>query len=238
MEVNEQNLFEISKEATRAIHEGAVIRLLAHDLRNYLQNLNAELSDLNLAASSALRKSPKYNRAINSIGKTTEKMRSLAQTISSYGRQEYRKESVDLIEILRNCCEILNPKLGRRRIDIRPNASHKIHFTVTCFKERLQVAFLSILTNSIEATRSDGLITVELRPVNSYFQVVIEDNGVGIPELDAQHLFEPSFTTKERFLGLGLSVSKEIIQKVHKGEISISSDWGKGTKVDIRIPTE
>jgi signal transduction histidine kinase len=69
----------------------------------------------------------------------------------------------------------------------------------------------------------------------SFLQVEIRDTGVGIPEKNLEHIFDPFFTSKDEGSGLGLSISHQIVQE-HGGYIVVESKVGKGTSFFINLP--
>ena len=84
-----------------------------------------------------------------------------------------------------------------------------------------------------------GTLTIEAKVVEHagrlYAQVTIKDSGSGIHEDIKKHIFDPFYTTKIQGMGLGLTLTKEIIE-AHGGEISVESKEGKGTTFIIRLP--
>ncbi|ASA54785.1 sensor histidine kinase [Vibrio gazogenes] len=110
---------------------------------------------------------------------------------------------------------------------------------------KLQQAFIHLIMNAFQSiTHTDGVICIRLEyetgvliPRKRNLCLSIQDNGKGISEEHLEHIFEPFFTTKQvgSGAGLGLSVAKEIIEE-HFGLISIESELGKGTQVEIRLP--
>lgn len=101
--------------------------------------------------------------------------------------------------------------------------------------------FLRIMSNIIlnaQQAKSDERplnISVGVESINKKIKIEIEDNGVGIPRERLERIFEPNFTTKNSGTGLGLTMVKRMIED-YKGEITITSEEGKGTKVVIIIP--
>ena len=95
--------------------------------------------------------------------------------------------------------------------------------------------------NSLESVENDGEIQVKLENIeregNNFIQVVIQDNGGGIPEENLGNIFNPFYTTKEKGIGLGLSMVKKIID-LHKGKIEVKSEPGKGTAFSIFLPLD
>ncbi len=116
---------------------------------------------------------------------------------------------------------------------------------VTLIKEDVQIncdfkwqveAFLNIVKNCIEHSKNDSNIFIEVDENNAYSQVTIEDNGGGIDDEDLPHIFEKFYKGKNsdnESSGIGLSLSKSIIEKSH-GYIDVESKVGKGTKFIIK----
>jgi signal transduction histidine kinase len=106
--------------------------------------------------------------------------------------------------------------------------------------EEVKQAFLNIVKNSLEAMGEGGelLIKTTLKPEPGVVEVVFIDNGIGMKEENLQFLFQPFFTTKPRGTGLGLAICERIIVERHRGKIQIQSQEGKGTTVNVELPTE
>ena len=94
----------------------------------------------------------------------------------------------------------------------------------------------NICKNAVDAMKGEGLIKIEMEEDESYVKIQINDTGKGIePELISS-IFKPGVTSKKRGWGLGLSLSKRIIEEYHKGKIFVkSSEEGKGTTFSILL---
>jgi two-component system NtrC family sensor kinase len=82
-----------------------------------------------------------------------------------------------------------------------------------------------------------GTLKVTTRQKDGWSEIEFSDTGHGIVPENLEKLFQPFFTTRAKGIGLGLAVSKKIIDQ-HKGKIQINSDLGKGTTFTISLPTE
>ena len=96
---------------------------------------------------------------------------------------------------------------------------------------------VNILLNAIQAMQDGGILGIRVDAQNGRFTVTISDTGKGIPNDILQKVFDPFFTTKGegKGTGLGLWVSQIIVEQ-HGGTISLSSQEGKGTTVEIHLP--
>jgi signal transduction histidine kinase len=103
-------------------------------------------------------------------------------------------------------------------------------------KEKLQIAFLNIIINAVEAMEPDkGVLMITIDSVKNMHVVTIKDNGCGIPEENISRLFEPYFTSKRNGMGLGLAATLNILQS-HRANIDVSSILGQGTTFTISFP--
>ncbi len=95
-------------------------------------------------------------------------------------------------------------------------------------------ALHNLLSNSIEAG-SGGVISIKAHQRKKKVLIKIEDSGQGIAEEDMQHIFEPFFSRKRKGLGIGLYLTKKIVE-AHEGKIQVQSKIGLGTTFLIQIP--
>ncbi len=94
----------------------------------------------------------------------------------------------------------------------------------------------NMLKNSLDAMQGKGDITVSIRATDNNIDVDVKDTGRGIPKSSWRKIFEPGFTTKTRGWGLGLSLSRRIVEEYHNGRISvIDSQIGVGTTIRISL---
>ncbi|MEG4202590.1 response regulator [Microcoleus sp. Pol7_A1] len=117
---------------------------------------------------------------------------------------------------------------------------------VECHPSQLNQVFMNILSNAIDALQTSGVrdnqqptitISTSIGSANS-IAISIADNGAGIPELIRSKLFDPFFTTKPvgKGIGLGLSISHQIVTEKHGGKIECDSTLDKGTEFIVKIP--
>ena len=92
----------------------------------------------------------------------------------------------------------------------------------------------NLVKNALDAMRGKGALSVRLEVEAGFVKIKISDTGKGIPKNQFSQVFEPGFTTKKRGWGLGLSLTKRIVEEYHKGKIKvIESEIGKGTTIQI-----
>lgn len=110
---------------------------------------------------------------------------------------------------------------------------------VVCNPQQLNQVFLNLLVNAAQAMEQQGVITVKTWAETGFVCVSVADTGKGMPEEVQKHVFEPFYTTKPagKGTGLGLSISADIVRK-HHGEITVTSETGKGTTFTVRLPVD
>jgi two-component system NtrC family sensor kinase len=111
---------------------------------------------------------------------------------------------------------------------------------VECYSHLLNQVFLNLLVNAGQAIEGEGKITVSTRREGDCVHVSISDTGRGIAPEHRQKIFSSGFTTKEAGIGtgLGLPISRQIVEESHGGTLDFESKAGAGTTFHIRIPIE
>ncbi len=130
---------------------------------------------------------------------------------------------------------------------VKRRASGKILFTLNSSEQMLTVPLSgtlfdwvieNLLKNALDSMEGTGTITVDIRPAGENVQIDVTDTGKGISSSHIGKVFDPGFTTKKRGWGLGLSLSKRIIEQYHRGQLFVKhSEPGKGTTFRIILPT-
>ena len=103
--------------------------------------------------------------------------------------------------------------------------------------DRLKQVLINLIKNSIESIKKDDIGLIKLK-INYTFKkvcIILEDNGIGMNKETLKRIGEPFYTTKKNGTGLGVKLSKEIVE-LHNGKIIYESKLGKGTMVKIFLP--
>lgn len=92
----------------------------------------------------------------------------------------------------------------------------------------------NLVKNAIDAMKGRGKLSVVIQNENNTVKILVSDTGKGIPKNQFKRVFEPGFTTKKRGWGLGLSLTKRIVEEYHRGKIKVShSEIDKGTTMQV-----
>ncbi len=160
--------------------------------------------------------------------------RMLAGLRDLYRPQQLFVEDVDLASLVAEVVALVEEEAGSRRVNIksavRPEATR-----AWADREKLKQVFLNLIKNSLEALPDGGTITISTRHEAGRVEVLVADGGEGIPAEIQKRVFSPFFTTKEHGTGLGLCISKRIINEHPGGTFSLESREGEGTVVTIGL---
>lgn len=142
---------------------------------------------------------------------------------------------------LENTLTILNSRI-KNNIKISVNIEEEFP-PIIANGGKLNQVFLNLLTNAIDAIEEKnmpgvGHISIDAYDREEYVELVIEDNGMGIDQEHLTKIYQPFFTTKPvgKGTGFGMSIVYDIIYKVHKGRIEVTSQVGKGTTFKLFLP--
>jgi two-component system sensor kinase FixL len=154
-------------------------------------------------------------------------------------RGSTRRESVDLRELVRNATRWLVREMEQEHVALRLELGMRA-LPVLADRVQIEQVFVNILQNSIDAIRETGArgeIGVQAgRGVDGTAEVMVHDTGRGLSADAVDRLFEPYFTTKAGGLGMGLAISRSIVE-AHHGQLSLESRVGQaGATVRVVLP--
>ncbi len=210
---------------------------VAHDFNNILTGmvLNLEMLEIKLKGNrEAIRFINKIKISMDSAKNLIHKIRMVSR------REEHKMFPCKLNEILKESLDIIKPAISSN-IDLKVHILGN-HFWIECDKNSINQLIMNLIINARDAIktaeRSNGLIEITLKEENNFIILKVSDNGIGIPEEIKERIFEPFFSTKQktehRGTGLGLSIVFNIVI-MHKGEIAVKSEVGKGTTFTVKF---
>ncbi|GAE27208.1 two-component sensor histidine kinase [Halalkalibacter wakoensis JCM 9140] len=143
----------------------------------------------------------------------------------------------DVKDIMRHVVLLMDPQAMMKNIQLKTVWDHT-DAVVSCLDHQLKQVFINLIKNAMEAIVSDGEVVIRIDQDEEDVTIKVSDNGPGMsPEMIAK-IGEPFFSTKESGTGLGMMVTKNIIQNNHHGSFHVESEVDKGTTFTIRLPKE
>jgi signal transduction histidine kinase len=143
------------------------------------------------------------------------------------------KYTRDLRDIIEYVLVVIEPHAGRMNIVIELDLINAPG--LLCDENQLKQVFLNLIKNAMESMPDGGTVKITSKNEDGFAVVSIQDEGCGIEPAKLQKLGEPFFTTKENGNGLGLMVTKKIIEE-HSGLFDIKSELNIGTTVTVKLP--
>jgi signal transduction histidine kinase len=145
-------------------------------------------------------------------------------------------------DVVDNIARILESQAKEKNVEVTRDFGANLP-KVWIDREQMKQVFMNLILNAIQAMKEGGAIAIstravtrnEAQPSGEFVQIEIKDTGVGIPEENLQHIFDPFFTSKDEGSGLGLAVSHQIVQE-HGGFVTVESTIGKGTSFFVHVP--
>jgi PAS domain S-box-containing protein len=157
---------------------------------------------------------------------------------SLYKRSTPERESVDLNEIIREMTDLLRDTADRKSISIRTELDTKLPRAMA-HRVQIQQVLMNLMLNGIEAMQDTGgeLIVASQQIQHDQLLISVSDSGTGLPTDDPERVFEAFFTTKAKGTGMGLSISRRIIES-HDGRLYASPKTGRGATFQFTLPGE
>lgn len=224
------NLYSIMKESKKDKLLFESLSKLTHELKNPISVCKGYLEIID---KNGYQKAPKYLPIISS---EIERSLSVINDFSSLGKlKELNKEEVDLQVLLEEIITILNPLFKKYNANIYLNVKQDIYLSLDYL--RMKQVFVNILKNALEARKEEEPLNVQIEVKKSLkaIKITIKDNGIGMDKNTLDKITEIFYTTKANGNGLGVVLSKEIVE-MHNGTITYKSQKDKGTTVTITLP--
>lgn len=217
-------------------------RLMTHEIRNPLGGIRGYVDLIAESFDSEDSRHEMIDHVLKSIARLDEIVANF-QLFTRPVKPNF--ENVNVNEFVEEVLEFFqkNHDLGKRSISIHPCIGTDTESCRARFDPILtEQAIMAVLDNAVKAMRLGGTIRVEVKQKTSVnkqskelMTIAISDSGEGMTEEVLKDLFTPFFTTREKGLGLGLSLARNFIS-LQRGEIDVQSEKGMGTTVQIHLP--
>ena len=249
MDVTEQELLEQERERLRQLETelahtnrvsmlGEMAASLAHEIK---QPIAAAITSANSCIEWLAHEPPNLDRARAAAAKI-DKYGNRAAEIIDHIRSLYRKsppqsELIDVNEIVHEIFTLLQGEAIRYSITMRSELAGELpKINADCVQ--LQQVFMNLMLNAIEAMRDEGgELTVKSRRQDGQLLFSVSDTGPGLPTGNVDQIFSAFFTTKPQGSGMGLAISRSIVES-HGGRLWATANDGRGATFHFTLPTE
>jgi signal transduction histidine kinase len=223
-------------QAERLATIGKMAAHVTHEIRNPLSaiGLNVELLEEEVAEQGE--KEPMA--LVQAIKSEVDRLSRIAEQYLSVARRprpRLERERVD--DLVRELCAFVRPELERAGVALRVDTAEDLP-EIELDEAQLRQALLNLIRNAREAMPKGGDLAVEVAHAaeSGGVEIRVDDTGSGVPEELRASIFDPFFTTKQRGTGLGLALTREIIE-AHHGTITCEAREARGTRFRIVLPT-
>lgn len=227
---------EALRRSERLNSLGTLAGGLAHEIRNPLGIIRASAQLLELESDGAAAEA--VAETVTVIRQETSRIDQLIQELINYAGDDGPKMArINLCALVEQACKRLRPIVDAEGILLRvdvPQAA--IEATVDAIQ--IEKALVNLCMNAIQALNGSGTMTIVARRLlepKPMIQLEVVDDGPGISPSELSRIFDPFYSTKDRGVGLGLSVVQRIVDD-HDGYIQVQSELGEGTKFVMDIP--
>jgi len=217
------NFYKATKMATQNKLWAGMAKETAHQIGTPLSSLIGWLEILKLENVE--------ESTIIEIEKDITRLQTITDRFSKIG-SEPSLEKRDIIEETKSSFDYLESRVSKQVVFTFLAPEQPIYVAINPALHSWTIE--NLVKNAIDAMKGKGCLTIAITEVENEVKIKITDTGKGIPKNQFGKVFEPGFTTKKRGWGLGLSLTKRIVQEYHKGKIRvIYSEIGKGTTMQI-----
>jgi signal transduction histidine kinase len=224
-----------ARDAERLAELGTLTGGLAHEIKNPLSTVQLNLQ---LLAEDLTPDNPAYPRIVNrlkTVQKETSRLRDILDDFLRYaGQLELDRQPTDLNELLEELVDFFLPQAQQQRAKVRLRPADQP--LVAAVDPRLiKQAVLNLMLNALQAMPEGGDLILSASKDDGVALIDIIDTGKGIPPEAIDKIFQAYYTSKKGGTGLGLAMTQRII-KEHGGQLSVTSEMGKGSDFQLRLP--
>jgi signal transduction histidine kinase len=223
------------REAEHLSGIAQLAKSIAHEIRNPLNFISLSIDHLRKKYPPAdVEGKEAFESLIRSIKHEIQRLNKLVGDFLDYGKPlRLNLQETDLGNLIDDVIALVRAKAEKDgiKIDIQHGEVPKIFID----PELIKTCIFNIILNAFQAMPSGGDLSIHTTASNDKTYIIIEDTGVGIPKENMPKLFDPFFSTKSTGLGLGLALTKRVVEE-HGGKVDFKSIEGKGSTVTLALP--
>jgi two-component system NtrC family sensor kinase len=233
-----QHMVQVEKMATI----GKMAAVVAHEINNPLSGILTYSRVVKRWITNNFSTAPRaaeMNGSLDLIASESKRCGELVKNLLSFSRvTPMNLEWCDLSQVIDRCVRLVQHKMDMGGIQLNLAVTADLP-PVHCDPNQIEQVVLAMVINAIDAMPQGGNLWIIARlHTGSWIELIIRDDGMGIPDEHLPHIFEPFYTSKESGgSGLGLAISQNIVER-HGGSIAVDSKVGQGTSFRILLPVD
>jgi signal transduction histidine kinase len=202
---------------------------VGHELRNPLGAIKNTAYLLNMILTEP---DPQVKEALAILDKEVTKSDRIIADLLDFSRPG--KTSILTVDINRIIQEVVRDTTLPQNVEMSTTLQRNLP-PALADADQLQRVLSNLVTNALQAMPDGGKLTLTTRGKDSLVEMAVTDTGVGIPEENLGKVFEPLFTTKARGVGLGLALSRALVDR-QRGTLEVESELRKGSTFTLTLP--
>jgi len=228
-------------EQAKMVQMGEMIGNIAHQWRQPLSVISAASSGMVMQKEFNVLTDEDFIKNCQAINKNVQYLSKTIDTFRDYIKEKKESKNVILQDRINQAINIISASLHNNHIQLINRVDEYKPIEINIVLGELSQVIINIMNNAkdiiVEKNIADGWIKIYLKKNDKYVDIIIEDNGGGIPKEILPKIFDPYFTTKHQSqgTGLGLHMSKNIIEKSLLGKLNVKNTK-YGAKFIITIP--
>jgi hypothetical protein len=225
--------------AERRAALGRLASAVAHEVRNPLNMINLSIDHLRERLPGEPARREELDRVLRNVKAELARLNRLVGDFLSFGKpMRLQPRPCDLERVVREVVELVEPKTRDQAVALTLDTAPGLP-EIVADPELLKTCFLNLMINGMDAMPEGGALQVELHATKhegrELVVVSVRDTGHGMTPDEIKTAFEPYFSSKETGLGLGLALTRKIVED-HGGAITLESAPGKGTTARVALP--
>jgi signal transduction histidine kinase len=210
-------------------------RDVAHEIRNPLNFISLSIDHLKekyIPYENG--KKENFDSLITSIKQEIQRLNKLVGNFLDYGRPiRINLQEVELGVLVEEVMALIFAKAEKDRIEI--HRQYDVLPKLSLDPELIKTCIFNVILNAFQAMPDGGSLTVSTKAYDNKVSLIIEDTGIGISQESLSKVFDPFFSTKGAGLGLGLAMTKRVVEE-HGGKVDFKSTEGRGSTVTMSFP--
>lgn len=226
---------------------GEMAASMAHEVRNPLASIKTSIQLLleDLEEQGVLQERSGVQEAVAVVLKEVGRLDSIVRDLLLFARpRQLHLAACDIMELSERILHFLQPQCDERGV--------RIHFvrqnvpTLSLDVVQMEQVLMNLFLNALQAMPEGGVLTVTCQVIqlpawdrekhlSAWLDFTVSDTGVGISQENLEHIFQPFFTTRAHGIGLGLPITRRLVED-HRGYLLVESQLGYGTTISVRLP--
>jgi signal transduction histidine kinase len=230
----------LEEKLREAEHLSGIAQLakgIAHEIRNPLNFISLSIDHLRKKyVPQGNEEKAQFESLIISIKHEIQRLNKLVGDFLDYGKAlRLNLQEINMISLIDEVMVLVQAKAEKDGIMIHYDNGELP--TLSVDPELIKTCIFNVILNAFQAMPDGGDLTVSTKTSNGKAFIIVSDTGIGVSRENIQKLFDPFFSTKSTGLGLGLAMTKRVVEE-HGGKVDFQSEERKGSTITISLPVK